>query len=169
MQAAYVAHQVPGVLLIKRKDGPVNCMDLVGKSISDVIIAAHCISGCDYTPGQYGHGKTQLIKQLKKDPGARALLSSVGTKASIDDATLYDMEQFVLEKTYGSHPGSTCAEARAQKWRKQKKKNTLTLPPDSDSLRHQTTSHTALRTMNSENTPLLLGMGGQLKMVNVEL
>ena len=46
------------------------------------------------------------------------------------------MEAFILTKIYGSDPGLNCAEARASKWRKQKKKITLSLPPDSDSLYH---------------------------------
>ena len=44
------------------------------------------------------------------------------------------MEQFLLTKIYGCTPGLSCGEARAEKWRKQKKKNTLNLPPDSDLL-----------------------------------
>ena len=76
------------------------------------------------------------MKKLKADPEARELLSSVGMQASLSGETHYDMEQFILTKSYGSLSGSTCAEARAQKWRKQKKKNTLLLPPDSDSLYH---------------------------------
>ena len=136
VQAAYVAHHVPGDLLIKRKDGLLNCKDLADEEISDIVIAAHCITGCDHTSGQYGHGKKQLMKKLKADPEARELLSSVGMQASLSDETHYDMEQFILTKSYGCLSGSTCAEARAQKWRKQKKKNTLLLPPDSDSLYH---------------------------------
>ena len=42
----------------------------------------------------------------------------------------------MLTKIYRCISGSTCSEARAQKWRQQKKKNTLNLPPDSDSLYH---------------------------------
>ena len=46
------------------------------------------------------------------------------------------MEQFVLTKIYGCESGMTYADAKAAKWRKQKNKNTLNLPPDSDSLHH---------------------------------
>ena len=43
--------------MIKRKDELVNCKDLTDEEVSDIVIAAHCITGCDHTPGQYGHGK----------------------------------------------------------------------------------------------------------------
>ena len=136
VQAAYVSKHVPGNLLIKIKNGLVNCKDMVGEEMSDIIIAAHCITGCDHTSGQYGRGKSQMMKTLKSDPEARELLSSTGMQPSLSEGSHYDMEQFVLTKMYGCLPGSTCAEASVQKWRKQKKKNTLCLPPDSDSLYH---------------------------------
>ena len=44
------------------------------------------------------------------------------------------MEEFVLTKLYGCVAGITCSEARAMKWRMQKKKNTMYLPPDTESL-----------------------------------
>ena len=116
VQAAYVAHHVSGDLLIKRKGGLVNCKDLADKEMSNIMIAAHCITGCDHTSGQYGHGKIQLMNKLKMDPEARELLSSVGMQPALDEETHYDMEQFILTKLYGCLSGLTCAEARAQKW-----------------------------------------------------
>ena len=77
------------------------------------------------------------MKTLKSDPEDRELLSSTGMQPSLSEESHHDMEQFGLTKMYGCLPGSTCAEAKAQKWRKQKnKKNTLCLPLDSDSLYH---------------------------------
>ena len=41
VQAAYVAHKVPGDLLIKGKNRFVNCRSLVDESISNIIINTH--------------------------------------------------------------------------------------------------------------------------------
>ena len=79
VQAAYVAHKIPGDLLIKRKNRFVNCRALVDEDISDIIIAAYCISGCDHTPGLYGHGKKQIMKKPEDDAEAKELLASVGS------------------------------------------------------------------------------------------
>ena len=65
---------------------------------------------------------------------AKELLRDVGSDPDLNNDIKYDMEQFLLTKIYGCTPGLSCGEARAEKWRKQKKKNTLNLPPDSDSL-----------------------------------
>ena len=91
-----------------------------------MIIAAHLISGSDHTSALYGHGKKHLMKKLLHDPEARELLADVGNDLSLDDETKNDMEQFVLTQIYGCDYGTTCAEARASKWRKQKKKKPTT-------------------------------------------
>ena len=52
----------------------------------------------------------------------------------MDDDTKREMETFVLTKIYGECAGISCGQARASKWRKQKRKSTVTLPPDQDSL-----------------------------------
>lgn len=44
------------------------------------------------------------------------------------------MKTFVLTKIYGESAGISFRQARASKWRKQKRKSTVTLPPDQDSL-----------------------------------
>ena len=115
VQAAYVAHKDPGDLLMKRKNRFVNCRSLVDEGISNNIIAAHYISGCDHTPGLYGHGKKQIMKKLEKDVEARGLRAFVGIHPSLNEETHYDMEQFVLTKTYICISGSPCSEARVQK------------------------------------------------------
>ena len=62
------------IMLIKIKAGLANCKDLADEEMSDIIIAAHCITGCDHIPGQYGHGKIQRMNKLRTDPEARELL-----------------------------------------------------------------------------------------------
>jgi hypothetical protein len=47
-----------------------------------------------------------------------------------------DLEQFVIRFVYGDTKSKTPGEAKAAKWRAQKKKSTIRLLPDSDSL-HQ--------------------------------
>ena len=139
VQAAYVAHQLQGDLFIKCSNSLVNCSSLLNEELSNIIIAARLISGCDHTPGLYGHGKKKLMKKLTQDAESRELLTEVGSNISLDDKVKYNMEQFVLTKIYGCDSGMTWAEASAEKWRKQKNKNTLNLPPDTDSLHHHLT------------------------------
>ena len=79
------------------------------------------------------------MKKLTQDAESRELLTEVGSNISLDDKVKYNMEQFILTKIYGCDSGMTWAEASAEKWRKQKNKNTLNLPPDTDSLHHHLT------------------------------
>ena len=72
LQAAYVSKHVPGNLLIEIKHWLVNCKNMVDEEMSDIIIAAHCITGCDHTSGQYGRGKSQMMKTLKSDPEVKS-------------------------------------------------------------------------------------------------
>ena len=47
-----------------------------------------------------------------------------------------DMKAFILSKVYCVDIALTCAQARASEWQKLKKKSTVRLPPDDDTLNH---------------------------------
>ena len=93
------------------------------------------ISGSDHTSGFFNHGKISVMKSIKNDAEARELLSSVGEEPELSNDVASAMKEFVLTKIYNSEE-RTCASARAVKWRKQKNKNSMYLPPDKDSLQH---------------------------------
>ena len=133
VQAAFISHQLQGNLFIKHKDGYINSYDLLDDDTSEVVIPAHIFGGGDHTKSFYGKGKIKYMDRIINDEEARELLSDVGSDPDLDSDVKYDMEQFLLTKIYGCSPGLSCGEARAEKWRKQKNKNTLNLPPDSDS------------------------------------
>ena len=132
--AAFVSHDIQGELYIKRKRALISCRNMLEPEIAQVIIAAHIITGSDHTSGFYGHGKKSVMKKLFGDPEARELLVNVGKCLSLESNTKREMKTFVLTKIYGESIGLSCGQARASKWRKQKKKSTATLPPDQDSL-----------------------------------
>ena len=110
------------------------------------------------------------MKKLEKDVEARELLASVRIHPFLNEETHYDMEQFVLTKTYRCTSGSTCSEARAQKWRKRKKKNTVNLPPTQThytiTYKEIITSYTVSKTSISKNTHPPSEMDGTLKTAN---
>ena len=62
VQTAYVAHNLPGDLLIKNKNTLLNCTDLVSSNIANVLIPFHVITGCDHTYGCYGRGKKSVFE-----------------------------------------------------------------------------------------------------------
>ena len=134
VQAAYVSHQLRGDLLIKRKSVIINCHDLLPEEVANIIIPLHVITGGDHTSGFYGHGKKQALQKVINDPEARELLARVGDCLKLVDEVRDDMRTFILSKLYSSGADVTCGQARASKWHKLKKKSTLRLPPDEDSL-----------------------------------
>ena len=135
VQAAYVSQQLRGDLMIKRKNTLIDCKALLPHEVAQIIIPLHVITGSDHTSGFYGHGKKQVLQKLFRDHQARELLSRVGGSLELDEEVRSDMRAFVLSKVY-AETAVTCGQARASKWHKLKKKSTIRLPPDDDSLNH---------------------------------
>ena len=134
VQAAYVAHDLLGDLLIKNKNTLFKCTDLVPSNIANVLIPFHVITGCDHTSGFYGRGKKSMFEMLQKDQEAEHLLQKVGDWLELSDDVRDDMRRLVLLKIYGGK--ETNSEARAAKWRKMRKKSLARLPPDENTLHH---------------------------------
>ena len=101
MQAAYVAHDLPGYLLIKNKNTLFKCTDLVSSNIANVLIPVRVITGCDHTSGFYGRGKKSVFEKLQKDQEAQHLLQKVGDCLELSDDVRDDMRRFVILKIYG--------------------------------------------------------------------
>ena len=135
MQAAYVAHNLPDDCLIKNKNTLFKCTDLVSSNIANMLIPFHVITGCDHTSGFYRHGKKSVFEKLQKDQEAQHLSQKVGDCLELSDDLRDDMRRFVLSKIHGGKE-TNCAEARAAKWRKMKKKSLARLPSDEDTLHH---------------------------------
>ena len=134
VQAAFVAHQLRGDLLIKRKHALINCRAMLSEEVADIIIPHHVITGSDHTSGFYGHGKKPVLEKAITDPEARGLLGRVGESLELEDEVRSDMKTFVLSKIYALSDVVNCGQARVSQWHKLKKKSTIRLPPDDDSL-----------------------------------
>ena len=124
VQAAYVSHQIRGDLLMKRKDGSVNCHAMLSDDVTLVIIPLHVVTGSDHTSGFDGQGKKKLLQKVINDPGPRELLGRVGENLELQDKVKDDMKAFVLSKVCDERADTTCGHARATKWHKMKKKST---------------------------------------------
>ena len=134
VQAAFVVHQLRGDLLITRKHALINCRAMLSEEVADIIISLHVITGSDHTSGFYGHGKKPVLEKVITDPEARGLLGRVGESLELEDEVRSNMKTFVLSKIYALSDVVNCGQARASQWHKLKKKSTIRLPPDDDSL-----------------------------------
>ena len=76
-----------------------------------------------------------MFEKLQKDQEAQHLLQKVRYCLELPDDVKDDIKPFVLLKIYGGKE-TNCAEARAAKWRKMKKKSLAHLPSDEDTLHH---------------------------------
>lgn len=135
VQAAYVAHRTPGILCLKRKLKLIDPKQLCSKEMSEAIIPLHVLTGCDHNSGFYGVSKMLVASRIIKSEQARKLLTECGTQLSVSQKVIDDMGQFVIRFVYGDTTSKTAGEARAAKWRAQKKKSTVRLMPDTDSLK----------------------------------
>ena len=120
---------------MKNKNTLFKCTDLASCNIANVLIPFHVITGCDHTCGFYGRGKRSVFEKLQKDQEVQHVLQKIGDCLELSDDVRDNMRRFVLLKIYGVKE-TNCAEARAAKWRKMKKKSLARLPPDEDTLHH---------------------------------
>jgi len=113
----YVADRIQVILYLRRK---------------------HNLTGCEHISGFYGASKKVIAYCLKKSKEAQhlLLLAACGTQLPVTQEVLSDLEQFIIYYVYGDRPtqSRTMRDARAVKWRAKKKKSTIQLVPDSDSL-----------------------------------
>ena len=77
-----------------------------------------------------------MLQKVISDPEARELLGGVGESLELRDEIKATMKTIVLSKIYNEDTGVTCGQARASWWHKMKKKSTVHLPPDDDTLNH---------------------------------
>ena len=134
VQALYVSHQVRGELFMKRKLALIDCHTMLPEEVANIIIPLHILTGSDHTSGFYGHRKKVILEKVMTDPEARELLEQVGESPVLDDKVRKYMTVLVLSHVYAESADVTCAQARASKWHKLKKKSMIRLPPDDDSL-----------------------------------
>jgi len=76
------------------------------------------------------------LQKVISDPEARELLGGVGESLELRDYVKATMKTFVLSKIYNEDTCVICGQARASWWHKMKKKSTVRLPPDDDTLNH---------------------------------
>jgi len=111
---------------------------LCSEAMSASNIPPHVLTGCEHNSGFYGASKTVIADRLEKSKEAQhllLLLSACGTYLSVTQEVISDLEQFGICYVYGDAKSRTLRDARAVKWGAQKKKSTIQLVPDSDSLR----------------------------------
>ena len=135
-QASAIAKLIKGLLAIKRKDKLISCHSLCSTNVAEVMIQFHTMTGCDANNGFYGHGKSSIYEKIEKVPQLRNLIKNVGGELPLSDNTRKLMKAFVIEAIYGDSKHLIPGEARAAKWRSLKKKSTLRLCPDDDTLDH---------------------------------
>ena len=73
---------------------------------------------------------------MKKSTDARKLLSACGENIVITDDDIQKLTQFVIKYIYSDYKSKTIAEARASRWKLQKRKSLTRMIPDMDSLIH---------------------------------
>ena len=92
--AAYVAHNVDGVLAMKRRQNIIDCRSLCPHDIAAILLALHVHSGSDTTSAFFGHGKKSVYAKGTCTEDARTLLASVGKKLPITQEVLDNMSRF---------------------------------------------------------------------------
>ena len=135
VQAAAISNMLPGVLAIRRKQQFITARELCPPAIAKIIVQLHALTGNDSNNGFFGHGKRSIFDKVVKNPKYQKLLYDVGKDIPLTDSVLEQMKRFVIRAVYGDMKSYTIREARAVKWKSLKKKSTLRICPDDDSLK----------------------------------
>ena len=122
--------------MLKCKHALIDAQYLCSEEMSASIIPLHVLTGCDHNSGFYGASKKLIVDRLEKSNEAHKLLLACSTPLPVTQEVIRDLEKFVIRFIYGDTKSKTVGEARAEKWRTQKKKSTIRLLPDSDSLHY---------------------------------
>ena len=128
--AAYFAHTTEIPVFLYKKGKLHDCRKLCSLEVANIIIPFHAYTGADAVSGFFGHSKATTFKRLGENIG---LLNKLGKEVDITDEIRKDLELFTISVIYNDKNSKSLNEARANKWRKMKKKGILTLPPDYDS------------------------------------
>jgi len=129
--AAYISHQLPGMLCIKRKQlqETILCHSLVSEDMAKCIIQLHYITGCDTNSSFYGKGKSSA-----QECCCTANTVECGNSLDVGEDIIDELIKFTHNVIYGDNKSSSMAEARAEKWKAIKKKSFLRIPPDTECL-----------------------------------
>ena len=68
--SAQVAHNLEGVLGIKRKKHIMDCKELCTKEVAQIIVPMHIHNGSDTTTAFFGHGKTTVFTKCTSNNNA---------------------------------------------------------------------------------------------------
>jgi hypothetical protein len=105
------------------------------EEIAKCLIQFHVMTGSDAKSCFYGHGKTTLYDKMAKSSEARKKLSKCRESLPLQDDILNELISYVIRFVYSDSRSSSLNSARAVKWKGQKKKSLMRIPPDFDSLK----------------------------------
>ena len=98
--------------------------------MSHIIIQLHVLTSCDSNSGFFGHGKRKLFEICSKSPEACDFLRNCGNALPITEDIMVDLKAFIVKYVFGDKKSKTISESRALKWKLQKNKSILRLPPE---------------------------------------
>ena len=135
-QAAVIFKKIQGPLALKSKGQLLLCYELCTLNLAEIVVQFYTMTGYDSTNRFYGHGKNSIYDKVSRVSHLRDLIIDVGKEPPLSDSVRKMMKTFVIQTIYGDSKSETPWEAKSVKWKSMKKKSTLRLCPDDDTLDH---------------------------------
>jgi len=117
--------------VLETQTSAIDAQCLCSEAMTASMIPLHVLTGCDNNSGFYGTSKKLIAERSEKSKEAHDLLAACSMQLPVTQDIISDLQQFVMRYVYGDTKSKTLADARAAKWRAQKKKNTIRIVPDS--------------------------------------
>ena len=135
-QAAAISKKIQGPLALKRKGQLLLCYGLCPPNLAEIVVQFYTMTGCDSNNGFYGYGKNSIYDKISRVSHLRDLITDVGKELPLSDSVRKMMKTLVIQAIYGDNKSETPRKTRSVKWKSMKKKSTLRLSPDDDTLDH---------------------------------
>ena len=135
-QAAAISNKMQGPFALKRQRQLLLCYELCPPNLAKIVVQFYTVTGCDSNNGFYAHGKNSIYDKISGVSHLRDLIIDVGKELPLSDSVRKMIKTLIIQVIYGDNKSETPGGGRSVKWKSMKKKSTLRLCPDDDTVDH---------------------------------
>ena len=105
----------------------------LGRQLSQSLPKLHTITGCDTTPYFYRVGKISVLKKVMKNPELLSMIDKLGSDNRMNKEDIVECQRFIQIVMHNGMSTEDYLQTRIRLYKKQSKKTSLAIPPDSNS------------------------------------
>ena len=111
-------------------------VEYLGNDVAEHLLQLHAITGCDTTSYFYRVGKISVFKKVLNNPSCMSMIENLGCLKELPERDIEDCTNFVQTVMYAGRQNEGYVATRIRLYKQQKKKTSLSLPPDPNSCKY---------------------------------